>query len=164
MGGLIAQLLDPSTEARIKRRVLVGAPPAGKPLISPALGLRAVKYLPAIICGWPWKYTHRDYIELLCNELDDSLADSLYTASVKESGWAALQMLTGRSRVQKISDEIHVLYAKRDLLVPPQLQRKMLNMYPNVSVLGFEGGHMSLFEPNHPVVDEILAWLYPPKE
>lgn len=166
MGGVVAQLLDPSADARVKRRVLVGTPPAGKPLISPALGLRAIKYLPAFIFGWPWKYTRQDYIELLCNELDPPVAESLYAGSVKESGWAALQMLTGRTPVQNITGNILVVSFWKDLIVPSTLQGGMSGMYPNVQVdyQSSKGCHLSLFAPDHPVVDKILAWLYPPPQ
>ncbi len=165
MGGLVAQLIDPSVESKVVRRVLIGAPPAGKPLISPALGLRAVKYLPAIIFGWPWKYTYKDYRELLCNELSDSLAGTLYVESVEESGTVARQMLLGSTRPQEIPGEIHVLCSRYDQIVPMQLQRKMLRMqqYPKVQTLSFAGGHMSLFEPGNTIVDEILVRLYPPR-
>ena len=165
MGGLICQHLG--EREQIKRMALIGTPPVGVPLLNFSLGLSALKYIPAFLFGWPWKYTWKDFLKLYGNGLDKQTAKRLFNESVQESGWVARQMLLGRPRrVPQICGDIGIFSALADNVVPPMLQHRMVDMYQHlnrkVEMFSLHGGHMSIFGPGQEAsIHKIIDWLYP---
>ena len=165
MGGLICQKMGGMKQ--VQRMALIGTPPAGAPLLNFSLGLSALKYIPAFLFGWPWKYTWEDFLKLYGNGLDMETARRIFDASVKESGWATLQMLSGRPhQVPKICGDIGIFAAEEDRVVPPALQRTMVEMYKNpvnkIEMFSFQDGHMSIFGHGQEAnIQRIVDWLYP---
>ena len=160
MGGLLAQCA--AERGLVHAAALITpAPPRGISVLSPALVIRQLKYLPAILGSRVVRPASRDLNALVLNHVPRDQRPALLRELVPDSGRAGRDMsLTGVVvDARRVRCPMFVVGADDDRFIPPAVVRRVASRYgaPIQTMVG--RGHMLVVEPGwHAVADVVARW------
>jgi len=161
MGGLVAQMI--AARDAVRAAVLVApAPPRGITVLSPALAVAQLRYLPAILSSRVVRPGRADLRRLVMNRVPVHMQDEVIDHLVPDSGRAGREMSIVGVPVDasRIRVPVFVIGGDDDRFVPLGRVRQVARRY-RAPLLVVEGhGHMLLLEPGwEEVADRIEQWI-----
>ena len=148
LGGLVALLL--AARNLIRAAVLISpAPPRGISVLSPAILVRMVTYLPAMLCSRAFLPSAAHLDALVLNRVPEGERAALRRRLVPDSGRAARQISLGVYSVpsRTIQAPILVVGSDHDRFIPLAVARRVAARYGARFHLAEGHGHFLLSEP-----------------
>lgn len=157
MGGLLAQCV--AERGLVHAAALITpAPPRGISVLSPALVLRQLRYLPAIFRSRLVRPASRDLNALVLNRVPPDQRAAVFRELVPDSGRAGRDMsITGVPvDARRVRCPVFVVGADDDHFIPPPVVRRIASRYgaPIQTMIG--RGHMLVLEPGWKAVADVV--------
>jgi len=159
MGGLIVQ--KAAEEAEVKAVVSI-SPATPKGIASTSGNIPwyyMIRYIPNIVFNIPFKLSYPFYKKFLANGLSDDEIRTIHRHDGVESAKVALELSLNKISVDpsRVSCPILFITAKEDKVAPPDIVRKIAEMY-NANVKIVDGSHY-IFSNWQAVAGEILKFI-----
>lgn len=158
MGGLLVQCLAEQGLAHAAA-LITPAPPRGISVLSPALVIRQLKYLPAILRSRLVRPSARDLNALVLNRVPRDQRASVLRELVPDSGRVGREMSISGVPVEarRVRCPVFVVGADDDHFIPPTVVRRVASRYgaPIQTMIG--RGHMLVLEPGWKAVADVVA-------
>ena len=157
MGGLLAQCV--AERGLVHAAALITpAPPRGISVLSPALVIRQLKYLPAILGSRLVRPTSRDLNALVLNRVPPDQRAAVLRELVPDSGRAGRDMSIAGVPIdaRRVRCPVFVVGADDDHFIPPPVVRRIASRYgaPIQTMIG--RGHMLVLEPGWKAVADVV--------
>lgn len=161
MGGLVAQCL--AERGLASAAVLISpAPPAGISLLSPAVALRELSWLPAMLFSRLVHPTAAALRALVLNHLSPSEQNAVLRRLQPDSGRAAREMALRGVAVdaRRVRCPVLVVAADDDQFIPPRVGRRVAARYHAALDLRAGHGHMLPIEPGwDALATDVFRWI-----
>lgn len=148
LGGLVALLM--AQQNLVRAAVLISpAPPRGISVLSPAILMRMVKHLPALILSRPYQPSEADADTLVLNRVVGRDRAAIRRRFVPDSGRASREIALGAFHIpcEAISVPLLVVGSDDDRFIPPAVSRRIANRYKAPFHLAESHGHFLFSEP-----------------
>jgi pimeloyl-ACP methyl ester carboxylesterase len=161
LGGLVAQLL--AQRDLIRAAVLVSpAPPHGINVLSPAILVRMVQYLPALLFSRAFLPTNGHFDALVLNRVPDADRAAVRDRFVPDSGRAARDIALGVHKIPPSAIRVPLLVvgSEHDRFIPLGVARRVAERYGAPLHIAQGHGHFLLSEPGwESEATFILDWI-----
>jgi pimeloyl-ACP methyl ester carboxylesterase len=161
MGGLITQVL--AAQGLVRAMVLLTpAPPRGITVLSPAVMIKQLKYLPAILRSRIVAPDHDDLREIVLNRIPPAQQDGVLSQLSPDSGRAARDMSIAGVPVdaRRVRCPILVVVADEDRFIPKAIGARVAKRYdaPLRTMTGH--AHMLIVEPGwEEIATTVASWI-----
>ena len=161
MGGLVAQKV--AERGDVDAAVLITpAPPRGISVLSPAVALRQIRYLPWILGARVVHPGREDLRALVMNRVPPQQQDELLDRMLPDSGRAGRDMsVTGVPvDARRVRCPLLVIAAEDDRFIPAPIVARIAKRYDAPLVTVEDHGHMVIVEPDWQVLaDRVERWI-----
>jgi pimeloyl-ACP methyl ester carboxylesterase len=161
MGGLVAQKVVERGD--VDAAVLITpAPPRGISVLSPAVALRQIRYLPWILGSRVVHPGREDLRALVMNRVPREDQERLLGRMLPDSGRAGRDMsMTGvRVDASRVRCPLLVVAAEDDRFIPARIVERIARRYDATLVTVERHGHMVILEPDwQSLADRVERWI-----
>ena len=161
LGGLVALML--AGRNLIRAAVLISpAPPRGISIFSPAIVLRMLNYLPAMVFSGPLRMREGDVNAMVLNRIEPAKREAIRRRFVADSGCAARQVTLGKYRIpaRAVRVPLLIVCGDEDRFIPLRVSQRVARKYDAPLHVARNHGHFLFGEPGWETeAGRILDWI-----